>query len=311
MLFDCTLLSLLGAMVAAIGLYRVVQFVHLTFFSTGHDLKRRYSKAGDWAVVTGGTEGIGRAVALDLANRGFNVCVISRTQSKLDEVVAEIEKCGTRGHSIAFDFATAGEAEYKMLFAKLDSLAVGLLVNNVGVNYTYANYFDEADLVDDLRIIKVNCEATTRMTKFFAPRMKARRAGGIVLLGSFSAVTPAPLLATYAGTKAFNVSFGDALFYELKKFGVDVLVVTPNLVVSRMTQGASTRAPKETFLTVGAAAMARQTLNQLGVVNRTAGHRNHIIIEAIARLLPESLRGEKMLAMHESIKKRAERKAKQ
>nr|CCC90416.1 unnamed protein product [Trypanosoma congolense IL3000] len=311
MVFQCCILSLIGAVVAATGLYRLVQFVRVSIFGTGHDLKRRYAKAGDWAVVTGGTEGIGRAMALNLASRGFNVCVVSRTQSKLDEVVSEIERHGVKGESIAFDFAAAGEEEYRVLFSKLDTLAVGLLVNNVGVNYTFANYFDDADLVDDMRIIKVNCEATTRMTKFFVPRMKARRAGGIILLGSFSAVTPTPLLATYAGTKAFNVSFGDALYYELKKFGVDVLVVTPNLVVSRMTQGTSTRAPKETFLTVGAASMAQQTLNQLGVVNRTAGHRNHIIIEAIARLLPESLRGEKMLAMHEDIKKRAERKARQ
>ncbi|KAG8347866.1 putative short chain dehydrogenase Enoyl (Acyl carrier protein) reductase [Trypanosoma vivax] len=308
MAFHCTLLSLVGAVVVAVGVFRLLRFLRLVYVCPGHNLKRRYAAAGDWAVVTGGTEGIGQAMVLDLARRGFNVCLIARTQEKINAVAEEVEKMGVKAKGIPFDFAAAGDREYKQLFVELGGLNVGLLVNNVGVNYTYANYFDETDLQDDMRIIKVNCEATVRMTKFLVTHMKAKGAGGIVLLGSFSAVVPTPLLATYAGSKAFNVSFGEALTYELRQYGVDVLVVTPNLVVSRMTQGASTRKPKETFVTVGAAAMARQTLDKLGVVGRTAGHRNHMLIEGIARIVPESILGGKLLEMHKNIKRRAERK---
>ncbi|KAH9593512.1 Short-chain dehydrogenase/reductase SDR [Trypanosoma melophagium] len=307
MAFLCSVLSYIGAVAVMFASYRFVNFLRVNYF-VSTDLKRKYAKAGDWAVVTGATEGIGHAMALELACRGFNVCVIARTKSKLEEVVSEIEKKGVSGKSVVFDFAAAGDEEYKQLFQQLNGLGIAVLVNNVGVNYTYANYFDEADIQDDLRIIKVNCEATVRMTKYVAPHMKARGAGGIVTLASFTSIAPAPMLATYAGSKAFSKAFGESLAFELGPAGVDVLVVTPNLVVSRMTQGASSRKPKESFLMVGAAAMARQTLNKLGVVTCTSGHSNHVIVESITKLLPKSFVGTRVLKMHQGIKKRAERK---
>ncbi|KEG06287.1 short-chain dehydrogenase [Trypanosoma grayi] len=307
MAFLCGVLSAVGAVTLVAAAVQLVNFLRVNLFG-GADLKRKYAKAGDWAVVTGATEGIGYAMTLELARRGFNVCVVSRTQSKLDGLVAELAKRGVQGRAIAFDFASAGDKEYKELFAQLESLNVAILLNNVGVNYTYANYFDEVDQQEDLRIIKVNCEATMRMTKFMVPRLKAKRAGAIVMLASISAVSPAPLLSTYAGSKAFCLSFGESLAYELKEYGVDVLVVTPSLVVSRMTQGASSRKPRESFMMVGAAAMARQTLNKLGVVTQTAGHFNHAIVKSIVKLLPESFAGAKVLAMHKNIKRIAERK---
>lgn len=305
--FLCLVLSCVGVATLVVFALRLVGFLRANFFAS-IDVRRRYAKAGDWAIVTGATEGIGYAMAMDLARRGLNVCAIARTEARLAEVVAEIERSGVKGMAVAFDFAAAGDKEYRELFARLDALSVALLVNNVGVNYAYPNYLDEADLQDDLRILKVNCEPTLRMTRFVLPRMKAKRAGGIVMLSSFSALTPVPLLCTYAGTKAFNLSFGESLAYEVRPFGIDVLVVTPNLVVSKMTQGKSSCEPRESFMMVGARQMARQTLQQIGAVVTTSGHVNHQIIRGVVSLLPVSLVAEKICAFHRGMKRRAESK---
>lgn len=300
-------LSIVGAVALGVVLFKVLSFVK-TNYLTSLNMKRRYGKAGDWAVVTGASEGIGHAMAIDLGRRGFNVCVIARTQSKLDSVVEELKQIGVQGKAISFDFAAATPQQYDAMFAELNNLEIAVLVNNVGVNYAYTNYFDEVDLETDLRLLKVNCEATVRMTKYVVPKMKTKRCGAIVMLGSVSAVSPAPLLCTYAGTKAFNLSFGSGLHYELKDFGIDVLAVSPNMVVSKMTQGLSSRKPRETFLMVNADKMAHQTLDKLGSVPQTPGHSNHAVLEAIAKALPVDFVSNKILEAHKSIKRKAERK---
>ncbi|KAG5467680.1 hypothetical protein GH5_01745 [Leishmania sp. Ghana 2012 LV757] len=300
-------LSIVGAVALSVALYKALRFVTINYLTT-LNMKKRYGAAGDWAVVTGATEGIGYAMAVDLGRRGFNVCVIARTASKLHGVVEELKQLGVQGKAISFDFALATNEQYDEMFAELDKIDIAVLVNNVGVNYTYTNYFDEVDLETDLRLIKVNCESCVRMTKYAVPKMRAKRCGAIVMLSSVSAITPAPFLCTYAGTKAFNLSFGTGLHYELKEFGIDVLAVSPNTVVSKMTQGLSSRKPRESFLMVNADHMAHQTLDKLGSVPQTAGHSNHAVLEAIAKALPIDYLSNKILETNKSIKHRAERK---
>jgi 17beta-estradiol 17-dehydrogenase / very-long-chain 3-oxoacyl-CoA reductase len=284
---------------------RIASFLYETYVAKTNF--KKYLKSGSWAVVTGASEGIGYALALELARQGFNVCVISRTKAKLAEVVAEIEKLGVKGTAVEFDFATGSSATYKQLFSELDRLDVSVLVNNVGVNYDYANYFAEVDIETDLRILKVNCESQIQMTKYFLRRVD-KKTGAIVNLSSFTASAPAPMLATYAGSKCFNRGFSNSIAFEVGSRGVDVLTVMPNLVISRMTTGVSTRAPKPSFLKVSASSMARQTLQKLGSTLETCGHVNHGIIAAAASLMPTSLVGGQILKMHKDVKRRAERK---
>ncbi|CUF35464.1 short chain dehydrogenase, putative [Bodo saltans] len=302
-------LTAVGAVAAVYLVARFVQFLSLQFASP--NLKQKYAKAGTWAVVTGASEGIGQALALDFAKRGFNVCVIARSKDKLASVVEEIEKKKVQGKAISFDFSTASSHDYKKLFNELDAIELAVLVNNVGVNYTYANYFDEVDIEEDLRILKVNCEAQLQMTKYAVRRLRPKKSGAIISLSSFTATTPSPLLSTYTATKSFNYGFSNSLAFELQGTGIDVLTVTPNLVISRMTSGVSTKAPKPSFLKVSASAMARQTLNALGTTKVTSGHRNHAIIEGVLSFLPVDFVGNQILKMHKDIKKRAERKLQQ
>ena len=302
----CCSFTTLGVAAAVLIAARVLKFIYENYVAKAN--LKQYLRTGSWAVVTGASEGIGRALAVELAKNGFNVCVIARTKSKLDDVVVEIQQQKTKGLAVEFDFGAGTAASYKKLFDELDRLDLSVLVNNVGINYEYANYFDEVDVETDLRILKVNCESQLQMTKYFLRRLAGKKGGAIVNLSSFTATAPAPMLATYAGTKCFNRGFSDAIAFEVKQRGIDVLTVMPNLVISRMTTGASTKAPKPSFLKVSASSMARQTLKKLGVSLETAGHVNHVIIEAVTGLLPTSLLGGQILKMHKDVKRRAERK---
>lgn len=284
-------LQLLGAAFLTYELFRATKVAarFLLPRPRAFSLKAKYAAAGDWAVVTGASDGIGRALALELARCGFNVCVIARSQSKLDEVVQEItsENPVSRAISIVFDFSTDSDDAYDALFRKLDALDIAVLVNNVGISHQNAELFEEPDVRDDLRILAVNCAPMIRLCKYVLPTMKHAGSGGIVNISSLSAVaTAVPYLATYAGTKAFNHSFSTSLAYELQPYGVDVLTVTPGMVSTSMTQGSAARKPRVSFSMVDAHDMARDTLNRLGKVLNTAGHRNHDLQCSIVSSLP-------------------------
>ncbi|CUG88717.1 short chain dehydrogenase, putative [Bodo saltans] len=249
-----------------------------SLYLPGHNLLKRYERAGNWAVITGGSEGIGFSMAIDLAKRGFNVVLIALDEPRLYDAAAHIRRTSPNVQAIAipFNFLTADDAAYDELFKQLDKNPNGILVNNVGGFYNYCKPVDVAKLSEDLRLLKLNIEPQVRMTKHFLPRFKELRCGGIVNLSSFSAVTPAPYLTTYAGTKAFNLAFGRSLAEEVAEFHIDVLVVTPLFVSTRITQGYEEK-PMEVgdSGTVDPRVMARHTLNKLGSVDQTCGHNFH------------------------------------
>jgi 17beta-estradiol 17-dehydrogenase / very-long-chain 3-oxoacyl-CoA reductase len=255
-------------------------------------LRQLYSGAGAWAVVTGGSDGIGRALALQLATAGFNVCVIARTQSKLDEVVEEIQLSGRKGLAIAFDFSTCQQDAYDALFRQLDTLDISILVNNVGMSHLNGELYEVPPMADELKLLLVNCLPMLELCKYMVPKLKAKRCGAIVNLSSLSAVVrTVPYLATYAGTKSFNQTFSDSLAFELQPFGVDVLTVTPGFVSTGMTQGSGHRRPRTNFQMVDVNEMAKDTLSVLGRRQATAGHRYHQVLQEVYDLVPRWVLG--------------------
>eukprot|EP01084_Bolivina_argentea_P228620 386097_1 len=247
-------------------------------------------------------------MAVDLARRGMNVCVIARTKSKLEEVADEIKQHNVEAKVVAFDFSETSAHSYKKMFHELDSIDIGVLVNNVGINYEFPKDYDSVPIEEDTRILNVNCESQLQMTKYVVPRMKAKRCGAIINMGSFSGVTPTAMLATYAASKSFNAHFSNCLAVELKPHGIDVLTVRPNLIITNMTIGAGNKTPKPSFLRVATIPAVRQILSKVGTVMMTAGHPNHCLIEALVTSAPVSFVNNQILKMHKSINKRAQRK---
>ena len=169
-------------------------------------------KLGEWAVVTGATDGIGKAYAEEFARCGLNVFLISRTQSKLDQCAAELaEKFPDREfRTLALDFSGGAEV-YGPLQTVLPELDVGVLVNNVGMGYDYPMPYHEVSEDLAARMVNVNVLSMAMMTRIVLPGMVERHRGAIVNVGSASGLVPTPFLALYGGSKAFADFFTRAM----------------------------------------------------------------------------------------------------
>lgn len=262
--------------------------------------------AGQWAVVTGASAGIGAGFARRLASRGMRVCLIARSADRLAPVAAAVRAAGVQATVVEFDFASAGSDDYAALAAQIAGLegGVGVLVNNVGVNVEYPTDFVDTDpaLVD--RMVKVNIESTNRMTAICLPGMVQRGRGVVYNLSSAGgAVSPAPLLAAYAGTKAYNDAFAVALAGEVADKGVIVHSLTPFFVESKMAKmraGITVPTPD---------AFAESALKQTGGRVRSNPHWAHAIMAAVLLELPLKMQIKYVTDLHRDIRKRALRRA--
>ncbi|KAH8926059.1 NAD(P)-binding protein [Atractiella rhizophila] len=237
-------LTLLTYGLAAVGslflLSRTFSFLRVlldTLVIPGQSLSKYGATKGAWSVVTGATQGIGLSFAKQLAKAGFNVVLVSRSQSKLDEVAAEIStKYSVQTKVISVDFAAATEQDYSNLKASLESLDVGVLVNNVGISYDYPRYFYELSEAEIDAFVHINIQAQLRVTRYVLPGMVQRKRGLILNMGSFAAFIPAALLAVYAGSKGFLKIWSQALGEELKGTGVTVQLVNGGFITSALSK---------------------------------------------------------------------------
>lgn len=220
--------------------------MYRTFLRPAKDLK----KLGPWAVVTGATDGIGRAYAFAFAQRGLNVLLISRTESKLQEVQAELTRAhgGVQVRYLVCDYAKFDATAKQSIQKAMDELEVGILVNNVGLSYRYPQYFDELSDAEVTDLLALNVESTVWMTRAALPGMLQRRRGAIVNLSSGSALYTLPLLAEYSGAKSFVEKFSRALNAEYRRRGVTCQCQVPFYVatkLARMRKSAMVPTPSE------------------------------------------------------------------
>jgi len=266
------------------------------------------SRGSAWAVVTGASDGIGRVFALELAKRGFNIMLISRTLSKIQAVAEEIEtkyKVKTKG--IAVDFASQDKSFYKEIDDVVSRTGpIGILVNNVGINYAFpAKLLDQTQQMDN-QIVDVNINSLNTMTRLVLPEMLKNKAGGIINLSSFAGRVPSPMLATYSGTKAYIDFFSNSLAAEYADQGICVMSIAPGLVTSNMSQ---IKKPKLIAGIVSPEPVVRSALNNLGYETKWTGHLVHSLQETLmASIVPLSFATRKILDIHLDIRRRALRR---
>lgn len=179
---------------------------------------------GRTALVTGATKGIGRALADELAGRGADLILVARSEPDLHRAADDIR---ARHHvtvtTIAADLATA--AGTSRVLTGLDGHTVNLLINNAGIGT--AGPFLASTLARHHRSIDLNITALTTLTYELGLKMVAQHRGGIVNVASTAAFQPMPYQASYAATKAFVLSFTEALAEELRGTGVHVMTAHP------------------------------------------------------------------------------------
>lgn len=176
------------------------------------------------ALVTGASSGIGLELAKIFAREGFDLVLVARRKDELDKLAAEIgPKHGAKVRTIAKDLAKASAADE--LFAELKDQPIDVLVNNAGFG-TYGKFI-ETPLAVELQQLQLNIVTLTHLTKLFAQPMVERKRGRILNLASTAAFQPGPLMAVYYATKAYVLSFSEAISNELAGTGVTVTVLCP------------------------------------------------------------------------------------
>jgi len=240
------------------------------------------SRLGEWAVVTGATDGIGKGYAQQLAKRGLNIVLVSRTPYKLQNVAAEIEgKYKVNTKIVDIDF-TGDEDIFERISKETGGLNVGVLVNNVGMSYDHPEYF--LDIEDGgnkcKALIDCNIRSMIEMTRAVLPGMVNRGRGAVINLSSLSATAPCPLLAVYAASKAFVIQFSNDLEYEYRGSGIVTQCVAPGYVVSNMS-----KLRRATFWSPTPDVFVKSALARLGVDTFTTGYWFHELMMVATGLL--------------------------
>lgn len=185
------------------------------------------AKYGPWALVTGASDGIGRAFAYGLAEHGKNLVLVARNEEKLQLIAAELaSKFNVQSVVIVCDLSQAGSAE--QVFSQTKTLEIGLVVLAAGFGTSGA--FLDNDLQDELNMIDLNCRAVAELSGLYGLQFKEKGSGGLILLGSLVGFQGAPRAANYAATKAYVQSLAEGLYHEFKGYNVDVLSVAPGPV---------------------------------------------------------------------------------
>ncbi|KAI1326106.1 hypothetical protein F5Y16DRAFT_375789 [Xylariaceae sp. FL0255] len=226
-----------GALWVGAKAFNAIRAFLSIFVLSGTNL-RKYGKKGTWAVVTGASDGLGKEFASQLAAKGFNIVLVSRTLSKLETLAKELEGkfSGLQTKVLAMDYAADNDADYERLAQLVDGLDIGILINNVGQSHSIPVPFLQTDKQEMEDIITINCKGTLKTTRVVAPGMQARKRGLILTMGSFGGWMPIPLLATYSGSKAFLQHWSVALAGELKRDNIDVQLCLGYLITTAMSK---------------------------------------------------------------------------
>lgn len=193
-------------------------------------------------LITGASSGIGEAFARKLAARGHNLLLVARSEDKLITLCNELG----RGQRIRAQFVAMDLSEPdapKRLFdeAKQRDLQIDFLVNNAG--FGSMGEFAELDLGRELNMIDLNIRSLVDLTHRFLLPMRERKSGTVINVASTAGFQPVPLMATYAATKAFVLSFSEALWEENRRQGVQVMALCPGVTQTGFFDAARMQRP--------------------------------------------------------------------
>ncbi|MEU4644857.1 SDR family oxidoreductase [Micromonospora sp. NPDC023814] len=237
------------------------------------------------ALVTGASTGIGAAFARELAARGAHLILVARSRDKLQTLAEDLQAThGVRVDVLPTDLARPGAVAHLAEQVSQLGRTVDILVNNAG----FATHGD-VDAADPGRLheqVQLNVTAVLDLTTTFLPAMTARRRGSIINVASTAAFQPVPHMAVYGATKAFVLSFTEALWAETRPTGVRVLAVCPgatetpffDVVGAEEASAGKRRTPEQVVAT------ALHALDR-GVPSVVDGHANALVTR-LPRLVP-------------------------
>src|SRR6476620_6577490 len=193
-------------------------------------------------LITGASSGIGEVFARKLAARGRNVLLVARSEEKLITLCNELGRSNSiRAQYVALDLSKAESAAQLFAEATKRGLSVDMLINNAG--FGSMGEYSKLDLARELNMIDLNIKSLVELTHRFLQPMIARKQGAIVNVASTAAFQPVPFMATYAATKAFVLSFSEALWEENRANGVHVMALCPGVTETNFFEAARGQKP--------------------------------------------------------------------
>ncbi len=236
---------------------------------------------GPWAIVAGGSEGIGAAFAGEIARRGVHQVLVARRPEPLEQTAARLrQEHGVEVVTVAGDLTAPGTVD--QIRAAAADREIGLVVANAAL--APQGSFLDTPVAELAGTIDLNCKASMLLARAFLPDMARRGHGGMVFVSSLAGMQGVPGLAAYSATKAYLVSLGESLWAELGPAGVDVLTVCAGAVATPGYQQAARRqAPGTTSPELVAATALRALGHGFRVVPGTL---NRVSAFALQRLAP-------------------------
>jgi short-subunit dehydrogenase len=184
---------------------------------------------GTTCLITGASSGIGAEIARGLAARGLSLALVARREDRLHELAEEITaRHGVEAEVLAGDISDQRSREKLIAEVEKRGLTIEVLVNNAG--FGSGGRFTELDQEKESLMVRTNAEAIVALTGHYLPQMAERGRGAVLNVASLIAFQPVPFQATYGATKAFVLSFTDALHEEMRGTGVTVCAVCPGPV---------------------------------------------------------------------------------
>jgi short-subunit dehydrogenase len=221
------------------------------------EARRLQERYGPWALVTGASDGIGRAMAQYLARSGLNLLLAARRKPLLDDLAHDLETSfGILARTVEVDLSTKTGVDH--LLREAEAIDIGLVVAAAG--FGTSGDFLASELSDELEMIDVNCRAVAALAYSCGWRLVERGRGGLVLMSSLVAFQGVPRASNYAATKAYVQALAEGLDRELEPHGVDVLASAPGPVRS----GFASRASMVMGFAQSPDEVARGTLTALG-----------------------------------------------
>lgn len=245
----------------SVGLFTVISaiyhfciFLYRKFLKAPINIFQTYGQSDSWAIVTGSSDGIGKAFCENLAQKNFNICFIVRNPIKIEKVREEIQSLNPQIQTVIIiaDLALSPKdpiSFYQKIneeLTKKNISNIAILINNAG--YSATDYFEQMKEIDIAEQIAVNIYPAAFLTRLIIPKMLTRPKKSLIInLASITGQVPLPFSGIYGSTKAFNEVLGRSLSLEYKG-KIDVMVLKPNYVSTKMTNkkpGGMVITPKE------------------------------------------------------------------
>ena len=250
------------------------------------------AKYGPWALLIGGSEGVGAAFARMLAADGFKLVLVARKPEPLEELATELRGQGAEVRTLSADLSQPDVLA--QVRKATDDIEVGLLVYNAGANNTRGRFVELPEAVTQ-SVIAINVLGQANFSRHYGALMTARGRGGIILGGSLSSYLGSPTLAAYTASKAFSRIFSEALWAECKPFGVDVLHLnigfTATPAMARLGMPVDLAEPPETVAREGLEQIANGpvwivstpgNIERARLINGVEGRAETVLAHAIA-----------------------------